>query len=63
LSVNLARTGSFAGARTFRVTIHDVSRPSRAVVDGRTVPSNYDNARRELTFVIPANARAIEIPL
>jgi len=63
LSVNLARTGSFAGARAFHVTIHDVSRPSRAVVDGRAVPSNYDNARRELTFVIPANARAIEIPL
>ena len=63
LSVNLTRTGSFAGARAFRVTIHDVSRPSRAVVDGRALPSSYDNARRELTFVIPANARAIEIPL
>ena len=62
LSVNLARTGSFVGARSFRVTIHDISRPSRAVVDGGAVPSNYDSARHELTFVIPANARAIEIP-
>jgi alpha-glucosidase len=63
LSVNLARTGSFVGARSFRVTIHGLSGPSRAVVDGVAVPSNYDSARHELTFVIPANARAIEIPL
>jgi alpha-glucosidase len=61
LSMTLAQTGSYAGASSFKVTMHDVSRPQRALVDGRPVRTNYDSARRELRFVMPGRARLLQI--
>jgi alpha-glucosidase len=61
LSMTLAQTGSYAGASSFKVTIHDVSRPQRTLVDGRPVRTDYDSARRELRFVMPGRARLLQI--
>jgi alpha-glucosidase len=61
LSVTLAQTGSYPGAGSFKVTIHDVSRPQRTLVDGRSVQTVYDGPRRELHFVIPSRTRRLQI--
>ena len=60
LSVTLAQTGSYAGAGSFKVTVHDAS-AQRASVDGRAVRANYNAARRELSFVMPGRVRQIQI--
>ena len=61
LSVAFAQTGSYPGAGSFKVTIHDVSRPQRTLVDGRSVQTVYDGPRRELHFVIPSRTRRLQI--
>jgi alpha-glucosidase len=61
LSMALAQTGSYPGAGSFKVTIHDVSRPQRTLVDGRSVQTEYDGPRRELHFVISSRARRLQI--
>ena len=61
LSMTLAQTGSYAGASSFNVTVHDLSRPRRTSVDGRAVQTEYDAPRRELHFVIPSRARQLQI--
>ena len=61
LSVELMRDGSYAGVRNFQVTVHDVGRPRRILVDGRTRRADYSASRRELRFVMPGTARRIEV--
>jgi len=61
LSMTLAQTGSYAGASSFNVTVHDLSSPRRTSVDGRPVQTRYDAPRRELHFVIPSRARQLQI--
>ena len=61
LSVALAQTGSYPGAGSFKVTIHDVSRPQRTLVDGRSAQTVYDGPQRELHFVIPSRTRRLQI--
>jgi alpha-glucosidase (family GH31 glycosyl hydrolase) len=61
LSVTFAQTGSYAGAGSFRVTVHDVRPAARASVDGRVVRTNYNAVRRELSFVVPGRVRQIQI--
>jgi alpha-glucosidase len=61
LTVTLAQTGSYPGAGSFKVTIHDVARPQRTLVDARPVGADYDGTRRELHFVIPSRARRLQI--
>jgi hypothetical protein len=46
LALALARTGRYAGARAFAVTLHGVDRPGAVTADGRAVPVRYDAARR-----------------
>jgi len=58
--VTLAQTGSYLGAASFKVTVHDVS-AQRALVDARAVQTTYDAARRELRFVVPTRSRRIQI--
>jgi alpha-glucosidase len=61
LTVVLTRSGSYSGASSFEVTVHDVDRPQRTLVDGRTVRTDYNAALRALHFVMPSGARRIEI--
>jgi alpha-glucosidase len=61
LSMTLAQTGSYPGARSFKVTIHDVTRPQRTLVDGASAQTVYDGPRRELHFVIPSRTRRLQI--
>lgn len=61
LDVVLARTGTFAGARDFAVTIHSIARPRSASVDGRPVTVSYDAARRTLAFVVPSDTKRISV--
>jgi alpha-glucosidase len=60
-SMALAQTGSYTGAGSFKVTMHDVSRPQRTLVDGREVRTDYDSARHELRFVIPSRVRRLQL--
>ena len=57
----LSREGSYAGVRTFQVVVHDVDRPRRTLIDGRTVRTDYNATRRELNFVVPSSIRKIEV--
>ncbi len=61
LSTTLSQTGSYAGASSFKVTIHDVARRETILVDGRPVRADYDSARRELHFIVSARARRLEL--
>jgi alpha-glucosidase len=59
--VTIARTGTFAGARTFAVTLHAAERPRAVTVDGRTVAVQYDGGRREATFAVPSSATRVDV--
>ena len=61
LDIALARTGTYAGARTFAVTVHAVSRPRSVQADGRSVPFTYSGDRRTATLVVPSGVRRITI--
>jgi len=61
LGVAIAEVGSYRGASTFAVTIHDIAQPRRTLVDGRPVRISYDSAAREARFTMPSGARRIEI--
>ena len=61
LTVMIARHGSYSGASTFAVTVHDIDGPHRAVVDGRVARTAYDARTRQLHFVVPSTASRIEI--
>ena len=61
LSMTVAQTGSYPGAGSFKVTVHDIARPQRTSVDGRPVQADYDTARRELRLVMPARTRRLQI--
>jgi alpha-glucosidase len=61
LSVSVDRTGSYAGATTFAVTMHDVSRAGRVLVNGRELRADYDAARRVQRVIVPAGVRRIEV--
>jgi alpha-glucosidase len=63
LIVLLARDGSYAGVTYFQVTLHDVARPRRTLVDGHTARAEYSAPRRELRFVMPSKARRVEVEL
>ena len=56
-----AREGTYAGARLFAVTLHDVTRLPRVQADGRTVLARYDAAARTATFDVGASVRRITI--
>jgi alpha-glucosidase len=60
-SLTLSRTGSYAGVKSFSVTVHDAARPARVTVDGRAARFEYNDARREVRFVMPATARGVRI--
>lgn len=60
-TVVLTRSGSYSGASFFDVTVHDVERPQRIMVDGGATRIDYNAARRELHFVMSGGARRIEI--
>ena len=60
-SLTIARTGSYAGVKSFNVIVHDGTRPQRVQVDGRTTRFDYNDARREIRFVIPATAKSVRI--
>lgn len=61
--VALTRAGTFTGARTFAVTLHATERPRSVTVDGRTVTTTYDGARRTVSFVVPGGiSRIVVVP-
>jgi alpha-glucosidase len=59
-AVTIRRTGTFPGARSFKVSLHDVAR-GRVLVDGHPVPADYDVAHRQLSFTIPSTAQRFAI--
>ncbi|MDB4898944.1 MAG: alpha-glucosidase [Gemmatimonadetes bacterium] len=61
VSISIDRTGAYAGATTFAVTMHDAARAGRVTVDGREVRTDFDSARRELHFTVPAEVRHIDV--
>ena len=61
LTVALTRTGQYAGARAFVVTVHAVAKPGRTRADGKSVANSYDAARREVRFTVPGTVRTIEV--
>jgi alpha-glucosidase (family GH31 glycosyl hydrolase) len=61
LALALARTGRYAGARAFAVTLHGVDRPGAVTADGRAVPVRYDAARRQAAFVVPATVGRVAV--
>jgi len=61
VSVTMSPSGSYAGASSFKVTVHDVAPPQRTLIDGRSVQTTYDAARRELRFLLPARTRSVQI--
>jgi alpha-glucosidase len=63
LAVQLSRDGSYPGVTNFQVTVHDVERPRRTLIDGHTARTDYSGPRRELRFVLPSTARRIEVEL
>ncbi len=61
LAVKLAREGTYAGARTYAVTLHAMHRPRLVRTDGRTLAPRYDSDTRLTTFAIPSATRTITI--
>ena len=61
LSMTVGQTGSYPGATSFKVTVHEISRPQRTLVDGRPVQAEYNASRRELYFVMPSRTRQLQI--
>ncbi|MEP6904665.1 MAG: TIM-barrel domain-containing protein [Gemmatimonadales bacterium] len=61
LVVVLSRNESHQGARYFQVTVHDVGKPRRTLVDGKAARTDFNAASRELRFVVPGSARRIEV--
>lgn len=61
LTIALARSGAFAGATLFGVTIHDSEAPRRAVVDGRAIRTEYDAQRRTIRFTVRSGVQRIEV--
>ena len=60
-SLTMTHAGSYAGVKTFNVVFHDVARPQRVLVDGRTTRFDYNDARRELRVTVPATTRSIRV--
>jgi alpha-glucosidase len=59
--IALARAGSYAGARTFAVTLHAINRPRGVTADGKHVAVGYDPVRREASITVPSDASRIDI--
>lgn len=60
-SILIASRGSYAGARTFVVTLHATSHPRSVTVDGKPVAIHTNAAARTVTFTIPSSARQITV--
>ena len=60
-SVAFTRSGQYAGAKAFVVTLHAVARPASVRADGRKLATSYDASRRELRFTVPGTVRSIDV--
>ena len=61
LDIALSRSGRFAGARTFAVTLHATAQPRAVRVDGRAVRVRYDAATHTASFTVASGARRIVV--
>jgi alpha-glucosidase len=60
-SVAFTRSGQYAGAKAFVVTLHGVDKPATVRADGRELATSYDASRREARFTVPGTVRSIDV--